>query len=171
MSTSEHVLVSHQGAAWLPEGGRADVVLTGANHVVPAPLCLVRLLVTRGNSILVEARADGRGLDIPTRRITDGSWEGVVEGLLRQALGSVRHSALLGFVRNDVPGTPEDYPWPLPHAYFAVWHCPLPGDEEATGTWLDEVEAEAHLADRHWWPLAAQATSRGDVREGAESGR
>ena len=164
MSTSEHVLVSHHGAAWLPEGGRADVVLAGKPALVPAPVCLVRLLVTRGSSLLVEPRPDGRGLDIPSRKVREGAWEGAVEDLLRQALGSVRHATLLGYVRNDVPGEPEDYPWPLPHAYFAVWHYPLPGDDDATGTWLHAAEAEAHLADRHWWPLAA----RGNLEKASE---
>jgi hypothetical protein len=151
------VLVSHQSAAWLPDGGRADVVLAGVGAVVPSPICLVRLLVTRGSRILVEARSDGRGLDIPSRRVRDGEWQGPVEDLLGQTAGRDRHPRLLGYVRNHVAGAPEDYPWPSPDAYFAVWHCLLPAHEDAPGMWLDAAEAEAELCDRHWWPLAAKA--------------
>lgn len=158
MSTSERVLVSHQGAVWLPDQGRADVVLAGVPAVAPSPICLVRLLVTRGNSILVEARSGGRGLDIPTREVRDGAWEESLEDLLRQTVTSDDHARLLGYVLNDVPRAPGDYPWPAPHAYFAVWHCAFPAYRDPPGTWLDAAEAEAELHDRHWWPLAAHAT-------------
>lgn len=166
MSTSERVLVSHQDAAWLPAQGRADVVLAGVPAVAPSPICLVRLLVTRGNSILVEARSDGRGLDIPTREVRDGAWEEPVENLLRQTVPSKSHARLLGYVCNVVPRAPKDYPWPTPTAYFAVWHCPLPAHRDAQGMWLDLSKAEAELGQRHWWPMAAHAAPprrRGDV--------
>lgn len=134
-------------------------MLAGVPAVAPSPICLVRLLVTRGKSILVEARSDDRGLDIPTRKVRDGAWEVSLEDLLRQTVTSEGdHARLLGYVRNDVPGAPEDYPWPAPHAYFAVWHCPLLAYQDAPGMWLDAGEAEAELRDRHWWPLAAHAT-------------
>lgn len=158
MSISERVLVSHQGAAWLPVQGRADVVLAGVPAVPPSPICLVRLLVTCGTSILVEPRPDGRGLDIPTRAVGDGAWKEQIDDLLRQTLASAGHPArLLGYVRNDVAGAPEGYPWPAPHAYFVVWHYPAPTRRDARGRWLDAAEAEAELRDRHWWPLAAHA--------------
>lgn len=106
----------------------------------------------------MEARSDGRGLDIPTRAVGDGTWEEQVEALLRKTLTSNGHHArLLGYVCNDVPGAPEGYPWPAPHAYFVVWHYPLPAHRDARGMWLDAAEAEAELRDRHWWPLAAHA--------------
>lgn len=151
------MLVSHEAAAWLPDDGRADVVLAGVPAVTPSPICLVRLLVTRGSRILVEARPDGRGLDIPTRRVRDGEWEKPVEDLRRTG-NRDRHSRLLGYVRNNVPGAPKDYPWPSPHAYFAVWHSLLPAHRDAPGLWLDEADAEAELGERHWWPLAVHAT-------------
>ncbi|MBC9732625.1 NUDIX hydrolase [Nocardioides marmotae] len=166
MSTPERVLVSHQDAAWLPPLGRADVVLAGMPVVTPSPICLVRLLVTRGTSILVEARSDGRGLDIPTRACGGDAGEELAD-LLRAAVGSRDHPVrMLGYVRNHVPGAPEDYPWPAPHAYFVVWHCPLPAHLDAPGRWLDATEAEAELGDRHWWPLAAHATSSTAERTG-----
>lgn len=132
-------------------------MLAGVPAVPPSPICLARLLVTRENSILVEARSDGRGLDIPTRRVRDGEWEEQVEDLLRHA-GVAIQPRLLGFVRNHVPGAPEGYPWPSPHAHFAVWHCPLPAQRDAPGTWLNAADAETHLSERHWWPLAAHAS-------------
>lgn len=158
MSAQERVLVSHQDAEWLPAQGRADVVLAGGSDVAPAPVCLVRLLVTRGDHILVEARPDGRGLDIPTRAVRDGAWEEALEDLLRRTVpDGCRRPRLLGYVRNDVPGAPDGYPWPTPHAHFVVWHCRLPADRDAAGAWLDTVRAEAELRERHWWPLAAHA--------------
>lgn len=159
MSTSERVLVSHQGAAWLPAGARADVVLAGVPAVVPSPVCLVRLLVTRGSRILAEARADGDGLDIPTRRVRDGEWKEPLGELLALIVGEDRRPRLLGYVRNHVAGAPADYPWPLPRAHFAVWHCRLPANEDAAGIWLDRAGAEAEMHHRHWWPLAAHATA------------
>ncbi len=121
-------------------------------------MCLVRLLVTHGSRVLVEARSDGRGLDIPTRRVRDGEWEESVEGLLGQTVGKDCHPRLLGYVRNHVAGAPDDYLWPSPHAHFAVWHHLLPAHQDAPGMWLDAADAEAELRDRHWWPLAAHAT-------------
>ena len=106
----------------------------------------------------MEARSGGRGLDIPTRQVRDGAWEESLEDLLRQTVTSDDHARLLGYVLNDVPRAPGDYPWPAPHAYFAVWHCALPAYRDPPGTWLDAAEAETELHDRHWWPLAAHAT-------------
>ena len=134
------------------------MVLADRAADVPSPLCLVRLLVTAGSSILVEDRPDGRGLDIPTGRVHDGAWEEPVQQLLRRTVGSHHPSRLLGYVRNTVPAAPTDYPWPSPYAHFAVWHCALPTHPDAPGTWLDAIQADAELGDRHWWPLAAHAT-------------
>ena len=134
-------------------------MLAGLPAVVPSPVCLVRLLVTRGTSVLVWPRPDGRGFDIPTREARDGAWEDPLEDLLRHTVPSGRGAVrFLGYVRNEVTGSPEDYRWPTPHAHFVVWHCPVPSQRDARGTWLDAVEAEAELRERHWWPLAAHAT-------------
>lgn len=165
VSTRDRVLVSHDGAAWLPAEGRADVVLAGELTVVPAPVCLARLLVMRDDRILVETRPDGRGLDIPTRVVRDGRWQEPVRNLVRRVGAPDDAVSLLGYVRNVVNGGHEDYPWPSPHAYFAVWHCRLPApssaDRTEPGTWLDESEAAAELGERHWWPLAAHVRSLG----------
>lgn len=155
MTNAEQVLVSHPDAAWLPDGGRADVVLAVGPPAVPRPTCLVRLLATRQRQIFTTARADGGGLDIPTLPVGDRVVEDCLHALLVRVLGSMYPTTLLGYVRNVVQGTPDDYPWPSPDAYFVVWHFQLPTDFNAGGVWLDAVEAEEQLGDRHWWPLAA----------------
>lgn len=71
MQNTDVVLFSHPDAAWLPEDGRADVVLAGAHSVPPDPTCVVRLLVTHGGKVLTVDRADGKGLDIPTMAVRD----------------------------------------------------------------------------------------------------
>lgn len=155
--SQDRVLLSRRDAAWLPDGGRADVVLAGAGAEPPSPTCLVRLLVTRAGRILTVPRADGRGLDLPTRPVGDGDVDGCVQTLMLEAVGRV-HPTLLGWVRNVVPGDPDGYPWPLPKAHFAVWHCQVPADGDPRGTWLDGPEAQTHLGGRHWWPLAAHVS-------------
>lgn len=155
MPNTERLLLSHPDASWLPNGGRADVVLVGADAVVPNPTCIVRLLITRGKEILTEARADGGGPDIPSLRVCSGTVEENMEALLVRVLGAVYPATLLGYVRNVVHEAPDDYPWPSPVAHFAVWRCTYTGDLGAHGLWLDAAEAEAELGNRHWWPLAA----------------
>jgi hypothetical protein len=160
VSGGGQVVVSHANAAWLPAGSRADVVLA-AGHVVapPSPVCLVRLLATRDGRVLTGARPDGAGLDIPTLRVVDGTAEAGLQALVTQTLGRAHPTTLLGYVRNVVPDPSDDYPWPSPEAHFAVWTCEVPPGVDPDGVWLDASEAKAHLADRHWWPLAAHAFS------------
>jgi len=73
------VLVSRVDAAWLPPGGRADVVLADADEAPPPPTCVVRLLATRDERVLTMRRADGRGLDLPTRLVGDESHSDCLE--------------------------------------------------------------------------------------------
>lgn len=155
MSNAQRVLSSRSGPAWLPDGGRADVVLAGTHGVVPSPTCLVRLIATHGDVVLTVPRADGGGLDIPTRRVGDEVVADCLQALLVRVGGSLRNTSLLGYVRNRVHEAPDDYPWPSPDAYFTVWHCQMPMEANAEGTWLDAAEAEIQLSARHWWPLAA----------------
>ncbi len=123
---------------------------------MPAPTCMVRLLATREGEVFTVPRADGNGLDIPTRRVGSAAPEKCVETLLVSALGRVHPTVFLGYVRNVVNESTDDYEWPVPDAYFAVWHCDLPADcEVAEGHWLGAREAKRRLGDRHWWPLAA----------------
>lgn len=149
--------MSNPQPSWLPVGGRADVVLAEADAVPPRPTCLVRLLVMRERKVLAVHRADGRGLDIPTLLVEDGAVDDSLQALVVRVLGKEHPTELLGYVRNTVPGSPADYPWPSPQAHFAVWHCASPIDREIRGVWLEMSEAEALLGDRHWWPLAAHA--------------
>ncbi len=83
-----------------------------------------------------------------------------METLLVSALGTVQPTVFLGYVRNVVNEPTDDYEWPVPHAYFAVWHCDLPADREVEGQWLGAREAKGRLADRHWWPLGATVMGR-----------
>ena len=53
------------------------------------------------------------------------------------------------------PEPSEGYPWPVPDAYFSVFHCEVPSDSEGHGEWLAPSAARAQLQARHWWPLAA----------------
>lgn len=154
MPNAEQVLISHPDAAWLPEGGRADVVLAKAGSTVPSPTCVVRLLATRHRQVLAVPRANGRGLDIPTLRVGDGAVEDCLRTLMVHTLGGVHTPTFLGYVRNVVQEAPDDYPWPTPHAHFSVWHCAVPRECDPRGVWLDDADAETHLRDRHWWPLA-----------------
>ena len=151
----EELLVSHPDATWLPHGGRADVVLVGTDAVLPTPTCLVRVLATRDGKVFTVPRADGKGLDIPTLPVGEGGAVSSLQALMVGVLGGAHPTVLLGYVRNVVPGAPDDYPWPSPDAHFAVWHCAVPVDCEPRGVWLDAYEAESQLRDRHWWPLAA----------------
>ena len=160
MSGDGQVVVSHAHASWLPAGSRADVVLAARQAVAPpSPVCVVRLLATRDGRVLTAARPDGAGLDLPTLRVATGTAEGCLQALVTQTLGRAHPVTLLGYVRNVVPDAPDDYPWPSPEAHFAVWRCQVPPGVEPAGVWLDAFEAKAHLADRHWWPLAAHAFS------------
>jgi hypothetical protein len=131
------------------------VVAVGTDGVPPEPTCLVRVLATRDGRICTLPRADGRGLDIPTRRLDGLPVEECLRELLRDTFGGVRPTTLLGYVRNTVAAPTEGYEWPTPEAYFAVWHCELPPDDDVTAVWLTGAEAKAELGDRHWWPLTA----------------
>ena len=155
MADHEELLARHHEAAWLPPGGRADVVLVGKDAAVPAPTCVVRVLATRDGDVFTVPRTDGKGLDIPTAPVAEAGAVGSLQALMLGVFGEVHPAKLLGYVRNVVPDAPDDYPWPSPDAHFAVWHCAVPADCEPRGVWLAAAEAGSHLRERHWWPLAA----------------
>jgi hypothetical protein len=164
VSESGTVVVRHDPCPWLPEGGRAEVVRSALEP--PAPIAVVRLLVTSGDLLRVVPRPDGRGLDLPSAVVTAGVPEALAV-LRRGVPGGTTSPRPLGFVRNTVPDAPADYAWPAPVAHFAVWQCmaePPPGPAvrqagatgwapDPDGRWLAPDEAAATLGDRHWWPL------------------
>ncbi len=146
------VIARHDPCAWLPEGGLAEVVWANGS-AVPHPTPVARILVTEGDAILAVERDDGRGLDIPTAAVTS-DLRSTLEELVSSVLGDGEAALrLLGFVRNTVPAAPGSYPWPRPIAHFAVWHCRVGDGARHCGRWLDGDEAQAHLGERHWWPL------------------
>jgi hypothetical protein len=99
--------------------------------------------------------ADGGGLDLPRRRVEAEGADASLRALLVDALGDTWPVELLGYVRNVVAGGGAEYPWPVPHAHFAVWRGELPPGVEVAGEWLGPDRAERELGERHWWPLAA----------------
>jgi hypothetical protein len=128
---NEVLLVSHTDAGWLPDGGRADVVLAGTDAALPRPTCVVRLLATRDGKVLAVPRADGKGLDIPALSVRPSEVDDCLQALIVRVLGGVHPTMLLAYVRNVVTGAPDDYPWPSPDAHFAVWYCAVPADCES----------------------------------------
>lgn len=146
------VLTRHAPCAWLPAGGIAEVV---RSHRMPAPdpTVMVRLLVTCGGLILAVERDDGRGLDIPSAVVrTDLTSD--LHNLVASVLKTDQRPALVGFVRNTVTVPNDEYPWPVPNAHFAVWHCDVERFDHKQGAWLGAVKARRELGERHWWPLA-----------------
>lgn len=152
---ADRVLASHPDAPWLPAGGSAHVVLAAAESPIPAPICMVRLLATRGRDILTVTRDDGRGVDIPSVRVGSSQVQERLEALMLDCLGALQPVALVGYVRNVVTEPTEDYPWPVPDAYFAVWHSEVGEVRLDRGQWTAALSAESGLEARHWWPLAA----------------
>lgn len=137
------------------------MVLAGTDTDAPTPTCMVRVLATRHGDVLTLTRHDGKGLDIPTVTVGDDLVEDCLGSLLVSALGSLRPATLLGYVRNTVNQPADNYPWPVPEAYFTVWHCEVPAGCERQGRWLQPPSAQVELKDRHWWPLAAHVLGRG----------
>ena len=121
---------------------------------------MVRVLVSRRGAVLARRRADGRGSDIPSRSVKDGSVEHTLQSVLAGVPPEVGAAKLLGWVRNVVDAPGEGYPWPTPEAYFVVWHCEVAPDAFPEGDWLEAGEVEVHLGERHWWPLAAHVGIR-----------
>ena len=95
------------------------------------------------------------GLDIPSVRATGRSVERCLLELTAGALGEPRPAAMLGYVRNFVSQPTDGYPWPVPDAYFTVFHCEVPAHCVGPGEWLASSAARSQLQARHWWPLAA----------------
>jgi hypothetical protein len=123
---------------------------------------VVRLLATRGRrSLLVTRRPDGTGLDIPCSAVSAEGIGATLRELVVGAVGTRSPTRLLGYVRNSVSGPADGYPWPTPMAHFAVWRCVLPTGRQVPGTWLPYEDADAHLGERHWWPLALSVLGGG----------
>jgi hypothetical protein len=149
----ERVVAAVPGAAWLPPGSRADVILSRQEDP-PANTVLVRLALRRGGSLLLVERDDG--WDLPSRVVGAGSVPDALAVLVDQLLGSSAALAprLLGYVRNTVPTPDAGYAWPVPKACFAVYTGELmPADNSGIGTWFDLHEAARVVRGRHWWPL------------------
>jgi hypothetical protein len=167
----ERVLVSRSDAPGMPAGGKVDVILSGQASP-PVGTVEVRLLATADREFAVVRREDG-GLDLPSRAVTGGSEAAEeVRRLQFSLLGAVLPSALVGYVRNTVPGHAVGYHWPVPRAAFPIFHCqaelarpPRPDGRDGVH-WLRQGSAERHLAGREWWPLVADLLRRDETAPG-----
>jgi hypothetical protein len=118
---------------------------------------VVRLLAIREGAVFTVPRADRLALDIPSLRVDGADLEQCLADLVTATFGRPLPTELFGFVRNTVAMPSGDYPWPVPEAHFSVWRVEVPANCHPQGTWLQASEAEAELASRHWWPMAAYA--------------
>lgn len=114
---------------------------------------MVRVLLQNDQAVFCVPR-DGTGtLDLPTRRVPSSDRDGLATArrLTFDILGRWATVTPVGFVRNIVAESADDYEWPVPFAHFTVWSAS--GEPAADGTWVDAGEAASVLADRHWYPL------------------
>jgi hypothetical protein len=162
--TRERVIRSITDAAWLPPGGRVDVIAS-RQDTAPSTTVLVRLAVLRDGELLARRR-DGGGWDLPSQEVGTHGAMAALTDLERGVLGvgdraEVERPSLLGYVRNTVPHGADGYPWPIPQASFAVFLARTPTREllAADGSpdcrWLPLRSAAGTLSARHWWPLLA----------------
>lgn len=152
----ERVLQSTSDAAWLPSGGRADVI-TSRQDAPPPNTVVVRLAVTGPRGVLVLPRPDGDP-DLPSRSVGAGTPHEALAQLVTATLGgSVRREpALIGYVRNVVRQPDDGYAWPTPFACFAVHALPVEGRvTDAAVEWISLQDTAAALVRRHWWPVLA----------------
>lgn len=151
MTETPRIVADVPNATWLPDGGRAQVIAGGTPQ---APMCLVRLLLRRGDHVFCVTRDDGTGrLDIPTQRVLDGDPYGAqtIRSLHDLIAGESTEPKYLGSVRNTVSEPGTEYPWPTPDAYFGVWESPA--EPLVDGQWIDAAANGSPLRDRHWFPL------------------
>lgn len=144
----ETIIQVTRNASWLPSGGRAEVVRRADP---PQPLCVVRLLLRRGDRVFCTPRADGGRLDLPMRIVPEEDPDGkaAIRALADEVVGADADIRFLGAVRNVVDRRTPGYAWPVPLAHFGVWASD--GPPIGNGAWID-VSA---LRERHWHPLAA----------------
>ena len=116
-------------------------------------MCLVRLLIRRGDHILCLPRDDDGRLDLPTRLVEEGDRDGAIaiRALADEIVGPEHTPNFLGAVRNIVDSTRQHYPWPTPLAHFGVWQ--VSGSPIVTGMWIDVTLNDCILSDRHWFAL------------------
>lgn len=147
----ETVIRATPNASWLPVGGTAEVVRRAS---VPRPMCMVRLLLRRADTVFCVPRPETCRLDLPTEAVGAGDTAAglvTIAALADQVFGSSDGLTFVGAVRNIVQAPEAGYAWPTPHAYFGVWTSS--GDPVVQGRWLALGEA-SELRDRHWFPLA-----------------
>ncbi|MFB2555590.1 NUDIX hydrolase [Herbiconiux liangxiaofengii] len=149
IADDETVIHVTPDAAWLPPGGRAEVI---RRSTPPTPLCVVRLLLRQADRVFCIPRADTGRLDLPLRSVEPDDPGGMlgITSLAEQLTGDGSHLVFVGAVRNVVASPQDGYPWPTPHAHFGVWTSENPPIVE--GTWVG-ITGGSPLRDRHWFPL------------------
>lgn len=116
-------------------------------------MCLVRLLLRRGDEVFCVPRDDTGRLDLPTRVVASGDPAGMtaVAELAREILGKEAPLRFVGAVRNVVESAAPAYDWPVPLAHFGVWTADYA--PTVAGDWLALFGEGSVLRDRHWHPL------------------
>lgn len=149
----ERVVQSTPEPPWLPPGSRADVIASRQDSPPPNTV-VVRVVARDASSLLVVERADGAGLDLPTRTVAQGEKaEDALRSLCDEFGIRSDGASLLGYVRNVVPRPDPAYPWRTPAACFALFAVTTDGRAPTTGTWLPTERQADQLGERHWWPL------------------
>jgi hypothetical protein len=146
----ERVVQVTANPAWLPTGSRADVI---RRSTPLQPMCIVRLLIRRGDEVFCRPREETAKPDLPMR-VTEGddpSGSLAIGLLVHEVLGHASRSSFIGAVRNVVTVAGSNYPWPTPLAYFGVWSTQ--GEPIVEGAWVNVADATSVLRNRHWYPL------------------
>lgn len=155
MTPDETVVRVTENAPWLPPGGRAEA-FRGA--VVPRPMSVVRLLLTRGDHVFCIARAETGLLDLPMRVTLDDDPHGAetMARLAYEVIGARCALTFVGAVRNVVEAATDGYAWPTPLAHFGLWTAAA--DPSIDGVWLPVGGDESPLREKHWYPIVSGLT-------------
>lgn len=151
MADDEAIVHLTLNAPWLPSGGTAEVIRRSSP---PQPMCVVRLLIRRGERVFCVPRPESGRLDLPMLVVGVDDEHGIatISSLAQDVTGTADGLSFEGAVRNVVGSPQAGYNWPTPHAHFGVWSSA--NEPTVDGTWV-ALGAASELRDRHWYPLIA----------------